>query len=143
MENIMSALLHKLNLQNATILDPIAAAAILASRGEWSTLAKTVAAFVRNSNGGNWPVVGTAVTFESLGLAVSDFPVYESGTMKGKPNYSGITMATRAFGLNVRRTVDDFRAFYVPVDPEAMIEKVAAQRAKAAANAKAKTRKTS
>lgn len=127
----MSALLSKLNLTNAQVLDPVAAAAILASRGEWSDLARTVASFIKNGNGGSWPVVGTAVSFESLGLTVEDFPMKDE-----KPNYSGITMAARGFGLNVRRTVDDFRAFYVPENPEAMIAKVRDQRARAAAKAK-------
>ena len=134
----MSAMLSKLNLASAVVLDPLAAAAILATRGEWSELAQRVASFVRQSHDGTWPVVGTAVTFASLGLSPEDFPTMKNGKNETVPDFRGITLAARAYGLNVRRTVDDFRAFYVPADPEALIAKVADQRKRAAAKSAAK-----
>lgn len=128
------------NIDNARILSPSEALAILASRGEWSRLAQAIAPMLTDS------VVGSAVTFESLGLSVSDFKrtTASSTKAKGDVDYSGINAALRQYGLKTRETVDGFRAFYRPTDQK-MAETIASYReslakAKAKANAARKAK---
>lgn len=128
----MSNILHKLTFGNAVILTAEEALSVLAVRGEWSVVAQRVAAYMSETRGFNF---GEVLRFDSIGLAPTDFPTHKK---TGEPNYSGITAAARSVGLLVKRTTDDRRAFYVPQNREEVIERVRAQRAKAAAKAKAK-----
>lgn len=133
----MSALLAKLNLTNARILTPQEALAVIAARGEWTALAQAVANHLRNTNEGTLAPL-SALTFDELNLTVDDFRrKTASGTKKvGDIDYSGIRMASRKFGLNVKPTVDGFATFQVFADPEKMIAECKAQAVKQAARAK-------
>jgi hypothetical protein len=128
----MSSILARLTFGEAVILTADEAMLIIAQRGEWSVLAQRVADYIAQQRGSL--TSGEAVRFDSLGLTQDAFP----RTKEGTANYSGIIAASRAVGLQVKRTVDDGRAFYVPRNPDALIESVKVQRTKAAAKAKAK-----
>src|SRR5262245_32513037 len=130
----MSAILSKLNLSNLTILSPDAALAILATRGEWSEVARQVAAILTTHD------AGSVVRFDSVGLSPDDFKrTTATETAKvGDIDYSGITAACRTYGILVKRLTDDSRGFYMPHNREDILARVKASKAKAAAKAKAK-----
>lgn len=115
------------------IVGPDEALAQLASKGAWAQLAQLVYARLVNEP------TGSLVRFDSLGLTPDDFKRTKASASKrkGDIDYSGITAASRVFGMQVKRLTDESRGFYLPTDHEQIRAKVAAQRKAAAAKAKA------
>jgi hypothetical protein len=129
----VSSILSKVNLSGLTVVSPADALSMLASRGEWAQLAQAVASQLHGST------PGSVVRFDSIGLTPDDFKrTTKTATRKiGEVDYSGITSASRGFGLLVKRLVDESRGFYVPQNADEIIAKVKQQRKTAAAKAKA------
>lgn len=130
------SILSKVTFAGWNVYSPEDALSLLATRGEWSELARLVAQRLD----GTTP--GSLVRFDAIGLHPDDFKRTTASKSRkvGEIDYSGITAAARSKGILVKRLVDESRGFYMPHNSAELIEKAKVQRQKAAAKSKSKSK---